>query len=343
MKTRIIHVTEALGGGITSAINTYVDNSSQYQHYLFASVRANDVTGEENNGRFEDVRLVPRKLSSLAFLKEYIDQIQPDVIHVHSTYAGVLVRLMPFVDTRKIVYTPHAYAFLRNDHPLKLKAYYAIEWLLARRTAVTAGCGRDEMNIAMQLHPSGRAAELINICGALPAIHRQPVTTPPVVVMIGRVCEQKGFAFFADAAERVGNAARFVWIGGGDEDGVARLKAAGVEVTGWVTRAQVLQHLEQAALYFHSAAWDGFPISVLEAANYDIPMVLRGIGPFTAEGLHTVDNPSEAADMICRFAEQNQSVLASTAENATMVREYHSAANLQQSLMRLYNSFGEQK
>ena len=57
-KAKVLHVTEALGGGITSAINTYIHHSSEFDHYLFASIRESDVTGEEHLDCYEDIFLV---------------------------------------------------------------------------------------------------------------------------------------------------------------------------------------------------------------------------------------------------------------------------------------------
>ena len=81
---RILHVTESLGGGVTTAINSYVSNSRQFKHFLLASARDSDCTGEENFSGFENIKLVPRKLVSLFFLKSLVKEVEPDIIHVHS-------------------------------------------------------------------------------------------------------------------------------------------------------------------------------------------------------------------------------------------------------------------
>ncbi|WP_276680331.1 glycosyltransferase [Thalassolituus oleivorans] len=337
---RVVHVTESLGGGITSAVNAYASHSKQYKHYLFATIRSGDATGEESEGAFQDLRLVLRNVAALCKFVSYIKQIKPNVIHVHSTYAGFFVRLIPFVTACKIVYTPHAYAFLRNDHPLKLKAYYFIEKLLSVRTAVVAGCGLDECNIAKCLNPRTPTIELVNVCDDLPVLERNGSSDLPVVAMLGRVCEQKGFQFFADAAVKLKGRAKFLWIGGGDSQGVETLKRAGVDVTGWIPRPECLQYLVNSDLYFHSAQWDGFPISVLEAAHYQLPMVLRDIGPFTAEGLSVVSSANDAAVIITRFVEGDAETIHLVDENRNMVAEHHTSQLLAERLVELYSRFG---
>ena len=340
---KILHITESFGGGVTSAINSYILNSQQHEHYLLASVRKGDTTGEESRGLFKHMQLVPRRLSSLAKVKPYIDRVQPDVIHLHSTYAGALIRALPFIPAQKIVYTPHGFAFLRGDHPMVLKAYRAIESLLARRTAVIAGCGLDEQRIAGELIEPAHTLGLVNVCDELPDVPAvRSLTSKPVVGMVGRISRQKGHDYFRTLAESCHEVAHFKWIGGGDAQVMAEMVEAGIEVTGWRPRAEVIAHMKGLDLYFHTAAWDGFPISVLEAAKLDLPIALRCIGPFVAEGLSTAKDLAEAQRQVGAFANGDTSVQAELARNSQSIQRLHSGEQLQSSLESLYTRFTPQ-
>lgn len=340
---KILHITESFGGGVTSAINSYILNSQQHEHYLLASVRKGDTTGEESQGLFKHMELVPRRLSSLARVRPYIDRIQPDVIHLHSTYAGALIRALPFIPAQKIVYTPHGFAFLRGDHPLMLKAYRAIESLLARRTAVIAGCGMDEQRIAGELIEPGHTLGLVNVCDELPEVPTvRSLTSKPVVGMVGRISRQKGHEYFRAMAESCAEVAHFKWIGGGDAQVMADMVQAGIEVTGWRPRGEVIAHMKGLDLYFHTAAWDGFPISVLEAAKLNVPIALRCIGPFVAEGLSTARDLTEAEQQVFAFAKGDPAVLADLTRNSHNIQILHSGEQLQSSLEHLYARFTPQ-
>jgi len=336
---KVLHITESFGGGVTSAINTYVSHSTQYHHFLFATVRDGDATGEEGDGLFDEVVLVERNIKAILKLHYYIKGLNPDVIHVHSTYAGFFVRLLPFVDTKKIVYTPHAFAFLRNDHPLKLRLYYSVERLLAKRCAVIAGCGRDEQLLSQKFKKVEDTFELINVCGSMPVVNTKDKREEKLVVMVGRICEQKGYDFFSQVASLVGSDVSFLWVGGGDADKVEVLQRAGVKVTGWLSRKEVVDVLSSADLYFHSAAWDGFPISVLEAAHYEIPTMLRRIGPFTAESLLVENTVAEAADGIRKYFNNDKDSIKKYRHNSSTIRAYHSSENLSVALDKLYSGF----
>ncbi|QRY81987.1 glycosyltransferase family 4 protein [Pseudomonas sp. PDNC002] len=341
---KILHITESFGGGVTSAINSYILNSQQHEHYLLASVRKGDTTGEEGQGLFKHRELVPRRLSSLARVRPYIERIGPDVIHLHSTYAGALIRALPFIPAEKIVYTPHGFAFLRGDHPLMLKAYRWVESVLAKRTAVIAGCGLDEQRIAAELIRPEQTLGLVNICDELPAVAAiRSLTGKPVIGMVGRISRQKGHAYFQSVANACADVAHFKWIGGGDPQVMAEMERAGIEVTGWRPRAEVIAHMRGLDLYFHTAAWDGFPISVLEAAKLGLPVVLRRIGPFTAEGLATVSDPHSARQEIIAFANGESASCARARRNSESIQALHRGEQLRAALDDLYTRFAPQE
>lgn len=341
---KILHVTEAFAGGVTSAINTYVAHSQQHEHFLFATTRDNDTTGEEGAGLFSDLRLAPRKLSSLFLLRDYIATTKPDVVHLHSTYAGFLVRALPFFPADKTIYTPHGFSFLRDDHPALCWLYRTIEKMWCRKSAVIAGCGLDEVKIAREQLKATETVELMNVCGLVLVppheILERPEPKPrarPKIGMVGRVTSQKGFEYFAQVAKSCNDVADFVWIGGGGEPAMRRLAENGVFVTGWMTRLEVLEILSNLDLYFHSAAWDGFPISVLEAAQLDVPILLREIGPFISEGLSTVASVQDAIVEIRSYVDGVPYVRARAVDNIGLINARHSSDNLSQALQSLYS------
>ncbi|MGF1848321.1 glycosyltransferase [Vibrio lentus] len=337
---KILHITESFGGGVTSAINTYVNNSSQFEHYLFATVRKGDETGEEDKGGFILMKLVSRNARSISLLYKFIKEVNPDVIHLHSTYAGAIVRLLPFIPKRKIVYTPHGFSFLRNTNQNIKRTYFLIENILAKRTAVIAGCGLDEKLLAQHFVHPFKTHEIINVCDDIDLDSKPSSNSSrPRIVMVGRIANQKGYDFFASVAKQVTSFADMVWIGGGEASYVKNLEESGVVVTGWIERKSALEHLSNADFYFHTAAWDGFPISVLEAAKMNKPMILREIGSFSSEGLHTVNSIDKAIKEIKLLACSDALAYQRAKNNYVKINEHHSQENLQRALNKLYSSF----
>jgi glycosyltransferase involved in cell wall biosynthesis len=337
---KILHITEALGGGVTTAINTYVRHSPNFEHHLVAAIRQGDVTGEESNGGFNSIQLVKKNLQGLSKCVSVIKELNPDVIHLHSTYAGFFLRLHPSIDKSKIVYTPHGFAFLRDDNVMLKRFYYLVEKILASKARYVAGCGEDEANLAHSFGPKVRVYSLVNVCEPISDKVEPHNQIKPRIGMVGRITPQKGYRFFADVASKFKNDAEFIWLGSGDEKGQTQLEEAGVNVTGWLTRPQVLQRLVTLDYYFHSAAWDGFPVSVLEAAEVGLPIVLREIGPFSAEGLSCVSDEGAAVDEIAKLILGDSSANRRAIKNCDDIRRSHTSENLAAALEFIYNKVG---
>ena len=337
-KRKILHVTEAFGGGVTTAINTYVKHSNSFEHHLVASVRSEDLTGEELNGEFNSVKLVKRNLRGLFECFSFVKKLNPDVIHLHSTYAGFFMRIHPFIDKSKIIYTPHGFAFLRDDNVLFKKVYYYIEHLLASKTKYIAGCGMDETNIARSFGNKVNTHSLVNVCEPMVDKIKFSGSDRLKIGMIGRVTPQKGVDFFASVASHLKNDVEFIWIGGGEQEGVKLLESAGVTVTGWLTRPNVIKHLLNLDYYFHSAAWDGFPISVLEAAEVGLPIMLREIGPFSAENLSCVKDEDAAIDEIALLITLDREANYRLSQNSENIRFTHTSEKLIEALKFIYNN-----
>jgi glycosyltransferase involved in cell wall biosynthesis len=70
------------------------------------------------------------------------------------------------------------------------------------------------------------------------------------------------------------------WIGdSADQEAAQRLRELGTELTGWVSREEVLAMTASARVYVHWTAWDGHPLSVLEAIGAGTVVVAHDIPP----------------------------------------------------------------
>lgn len=297
---RIVHVTESFGGGVATAILDYVANTPQHDHLLYYATRGDAPIDQASLRSFASADVMPQ-----GHLRKFIWLARPfrfkkgDVVHVHSSLAGLYVRLLPHV--RRIVYTPHCYAFERIPKGGAVnKIARAVESLLARRTAVVAACSHREALLARNLNRRQRIVFVPNVGPILESGLAKPEDSPNaglVVIGAGRLSPQKDPDFFARAvaiARSEGFAIDPVWIGGGDAMVEARLRAAGVRVTGWLNRAAVLVELQSSDVYFHTAAWEGFPLAILEATALQLPIVARHIPAFEGIALPLfVDQPGE--------------------------------------------------
>jgi glycosyltransferase involved in cell wall biosynthesis len=300
--TRILHVSEALGGGIVTALAEYCQSTSDLEHILVAAERSKHDTGVRLDSlldrRYGMTFTNPGK--AMRQLRSVIRAEQPDVVHLHSSWAGFYGRLSALGLGIPVVYSPHCYFHERTDVPFLLRWLAGlVERLLSPLTTVVAALSPREVLLAERLQCA--AMMVPNIVRIPEELSRQRSRTgTPRVIAVGRTLPQKDPLFFAEMSRetsRLGLKVEFMWVGGGGSPRLeTALTAAGVKVTGWVPRAEVLDHLRRASVYAHTAAWEGSPMTILEAAAIGVPQIVRSIGATESLGLpNLVNTPQEAA------------------------------------------------
>lgn len=296
---KVLHVVEALGGGVASAMLDYVRNTEgRYEHHLLYHERTEHDIGVDFSGLFVTSAMLPlNPIGAVAAIRQAYRSVQPDVVHAHSSYAGVYARLAP-VPGRAIAYTPHCFPFERRDvSALTRLAYLLVEKALAKRGNAVIAVSPHEEQLGRAL-PCRSAFYVPNVARVDSGL-RGPVTrrAGQLVIATGRASEQKGPGFIAAARQcdrRPG--ARWSWAGSGSPAAESVLTNAGVKVEGWATRAATHKLLAGASVYVHGAAWEGAPIGLLEAAALGVPIVARRIRALESLGVPTlVNSPADMA------------------------------------------------
>ena len=301
-RTDILHISEAYGGGVQSAVFRYIEHSPELNHRILVRVRVGHDIEEECPAHL--TRYNGSIVAFLLFARSLILETKPGAVHLHSSFAGLL-RAFPLQGI-KVIYTPHAYAFLRRDQSLAARAMYWIaESILSKRAQTIAAISPFEVAVAAKLSSAPtRVSYLPNVVsdevGNLQQTVREGVT--PVVVTVGRVSAQKDPLFFSKVARATRLDIQWVWVGDGDSLLKNELERAGVQVTGWMPNEKVHNEIARADLYFHSSEWEGAPITLLEAAAIGTPVLARGIETLTGLGFQLTDDcPIAAAQAIERF------------------------------------------
>jgi len=302
----VLHVTECFEGGVGKAIRSYADNTDAFEHQLLAV--GNDVDDERNLSRFARVTDLEDGLwKRVSQIRQIASAGGADLIHAHSSWAGVYARLRSM--SVPIVYEPHGYAFEMASRVRRL-SYFSAERLLGlRRIAATAVLSPREELLARTVSP-GSSVILIPNSPTIARYLSDPaealIRPAPIITMIGRVCAQKDPEYFVRLLEevRVGIPdARGRWIGDGDFHAVEVLKAAGVEVTGWRDPKSLTAKLDETSVYVHTAQYEGFPLSVLDAAARRVPIHARAIPAFDGSPIAQHLTVRDHADAVVRTVE----------------------------------------
>lgn len=293
---RVLHVTEAFGGGVAAAINSYAQVLPEVEHHIAVRERADAPLMEKRwRKNFTSITFLPESnLAAALTVRKLIAQLTPDVVHSHSSFGGFFARWNVSGGKRiKHVYTPHGWAFLRRDKNIPERfAYWLAEAALGVNTDTLAACSEDE----------GRVAPLLaNKVTVIPNTLSQPADraavgweTPvpsdpsrPLIAGAGRLRaetrQQKDPEYFIEAVRLLrqgGHGFRALWVGGGDAVMEERMRESGIAVTGWRPSAVATQILGTADIYLHSALWDGFPLTVLDAHAHGVPTLIRDVPAF---------------------------------------------------------------
>lgn len=233
-----------------------------------------------------------REISPLHDLKSVIRfirvlrTIRPDVLHLHSSKAGVLGRVAAMLARTRcsVFYTPHGLAHLRQDvSRFKQKLFRFIEGVTGRMPGQVLACSAGEYESLEYLLPKERLCRLDNAIDCRSLISQLSSSTADkdevVICTLGGIRYQKAPWMFADIASQIGAElggvpVKWKWVGDGDTEYVQKLRDAGVEVTGWMSRMDALKTINECDIYLQTSLWEGLSLSVLEAQCLGLPAVI---------------------------------------------------------------------
>lgn len=308
---RVAHVITklAIGGAQESALNTCIDlPRSQFEQILLTGAETDD-EGDlfaEAAAAGIDVRVVPslqrrirpgKDLAAVRCLAAELRRWRPDVVHTHSSKAGIVGRVAGrLAGAQVVVHSVHGWSF---NEALSGSTRAAVVWaerLAARWTDALVvesstdlpkgqrlgiGRGRDYALIRNGIDLSRFPADVER------AAVRSSIGVPEdawVVGTVGRLAEQKDPLLMVDAFERMRASrpdARFVWIGDGPLRGEveARIAAGGLGDSFLLlgVRRDVPELLAALDAFALSSRWEGLPRTVTEAMASGLPVVSTAV------------------------------------------------------------------
>jgi glycosyltransferase involved in cell wall biosynthesis len=251
----------------------------------------------------------------LAQLRAIVGRADPDVVHLHSSKAGLVGRLV-LRRRRPTVFQPHAWSFDAVAPGLSLAA---IGWerFAGRWTDVLVAVSDDEMATATR-HGIVAAGTMMTVPNPVDTDRFHPrVPDPsetryvrrslglgdePLVVCVGRLCHQKGqdrlLQLWPRVLERV-PAAQLLLVGDGP-DRAALEARAGPHVHFLGNRSDVAAILRASQVVVMPSRWEGMSMAVLEALASSRPVVaseVAGAGETVGQGAGAVVGQGDVAAM----------------------------------------------
>ena len=286
VRKKVLHVVEAFGSGVFYFMVDLVQGTPEYDHTIIYGLR------NETPGYFKDFFPPGTKFyfwmhagKEVGFVKEFrafvelmkqMKRAKPyDVVHLHSSKAGfhgrIACRLLG--TPVSVIYSPHGAPFLRKDISRHKADYYAFLENVAARCGGQIICGGATESAAFR-ERGMKAIHINNGVACDEVLHSFSPGARAIVATAGRIAQQKNPALFNELAKAFVSdpSIRFVWFGDGELRHI--LSSPNIEITGWLTKEELLQRLRQIDIYLSTSLWEGLPLSVLLAMCAGKPVVL---------------------------------------------------------------------
>lgn len=323
---KIVHVVECFAGGVFSFLST-LTNELDKDEYIIIYGTNRDNTPLDFKKQFpKETRFIPWKnagrslnpikdmkaLWELYIILKKIDGI--DVIHLHSSKAGFLGRIVSFLlgKSKKTIYTPHAISFLRLDiSSKKRKIFIWMEKFASFFGGKIVACSQSEKE-AIEEQGIKNVTFINNGIKPLQVEKKVNKSNKITIISVGRLSIQKNPKLFNDIAlEFINNPnIQFIWCGDGELK--SELTSPNIKCTGWIDRKGLESYLANADIYLSTSLWEGLPLSVLEAMSIGLPVILSdcvGNRDLVEDNGFLYNNKIEAVKIINNFKENNRNFI----------------------------------
>lgn len=254
------------------------------------------------NIQIEHVPSLVRRLSPINELKTIIAlrrlyrKYKPDIIHLHSSKAGLLGRIA--FPKSKIVYTVHGFDSIR----LAYRKFLIFEKLLQSRCASIVGVSKyDEQNLIKEGINNNVSYVYNGIFQPL------KITADPFkdyssfkgkILCIARISPQKNLNLFIEIAKRLPDYA-FIWIGNQEPPDIDYPN--NVFFLGNISNAG--SYIEYANLFLLTSNYEGLPMVIIESLSNGTPVIASAVGGITellngGNGWTCINDPDKMVGLI---------------------------------------------
>lgn len=222
---------------------------------------------------------------------------RPDVVHIHNIGPGMFAPLLRLFGL-PVVMTYHSpnYEHSKWNAPAR--------WLLRQCEKISLSCSNRVIFVnKYQMEKCGALDKSIFIPNGIDPVTRSESTSflndhgihpGKYLLGVGRLTPEKGFEYLVEAANRLPQVKQVVIAGASDHDSAYRQQLERLDTdkkvifTGFTTGEDLRQLYSHARLFVLPSVNEGFPMVMLEAMAYGLPIVCSDI-----PGTRQVDLPEQ--------------------------------------------------
>jgi len=280
---RVLHIGEYVKGGVATYINevvSYQDKSLDISEvFLLASKKNSDKKfgmKKENILFYEYDRKVKFFFSAMKQIRRVIKEVNPDIVHVHSTFAGVFLRLPLFFTFKtrsyKVVYCSHGWSFLMEASKFKKIVYSLIEVVLAKKTDRIINISLHEYNKSIEHKlPKEKSIVIYNGISVEKKLLKNNINihldnSKINLLFVGRFDQQKGLDILINYFKNNKPTDIILYTIGSEVLGdVKQALPSSIVNFGWVDNDMIDSYYEKFDALIIPSRWEGFGLVALEA------------------------------------------------------------------------------
>ncbi len=212
-----------------------------------------------------------------------IKRLKPDLIHCHTSKAGIIGRVAARFARVPAVFTAHTWSFADGTSTLWKLVGTPSEKITARWTQRIIAVSESNRNLAIQrkVAPANKIVTVHN--GIADTNHRAfpERGEVPRITMVARFAPQKNQAQLLQALAEIDLPFQLTFVGDGPTRASAEALTKDLELTNRVeylgVRLDTDVILSQSSIFALATNWEGFPITILEAMRAGLPVIATDV------------------------------------------------------------------
>jgi glycosyltransferase involved in cell wall biosynthesis len=225
-----------------------------------------------------------KDVCALTALVDLIKKTKPDLVHAHTSKAGVLGRLAAQWTGVPAVFTAHTWAFAEGTSWKWKKIGRPCEVLAAKCGQVIINVSEANRHLALR-HGVGSASKLVTIHNGITdtSLRAEPSTdTTPKIIVVARFAPQKNHSLLLRAMAGLPHPFRLVFVGDGPTRQAVEMQGYELGLSDRIDflgqRHDVEEILANSHIFALPTNWEGFPLSILEAMRAGLPVIASDVG-----------------------------------------------------------------
>lgn len=276
---KVLHVAETIKGGVATILNQLLEVKQYHSLAIVPDTHFDQLDNKNKALTFKRTGRNFLSLISLAYIfLKTLFIYKPDIIHIHSSFAGVICRFFLIFNKKiKVIYCPHGFSFMMDVSESRKKKYALIEIFLAkftnsiictseyeRRLAITYGLPQEKLLVIY----NGIKPPIDN----LSKIHSPYNSDKLNILFVGRFDKAKAFDFVLDVSKKLSNHIELTVVGdymnGQDQE-----LPKSINHIKWLNRSDLAAYYYYADILFMPSRWESFGLVAVESHSYRTPVI----------------------------------------------------------------------